>query len=365
MTYQLLSVVGTRPNFVKLAPLDRVFEASGKIDHRIVHTGQHYAPALSGDFLKSLGLKKSLRNLEVGSGPHGAQTGWIMEALEEECSRERPDLMLVVGDVNSTLAGALVAAKLHIPVAHVESGLRSKDRKMPEEINRLVTDRLSDILFVSEPSGVEHLRAEGVDPEAIHLVGNVMIDSLLHCLPAARERDVMSRLGVSRGAYGVVTLHRPSNVDEPERLVRLTRSLESLGHSLPLLYPVHPRTRVRLEECGIEVDSKSGLRLIDPLDYLDFLSLLEGAKLVLTDSGGIQEETTFLGIPCLTLRPNTERPITLEVGTNRLVRIEELESCFQRVLADEWNKGSVPELWDGKTAERILVQLEIFLGSRC
>ena len=345
---ELALVVGARPNFVKAAALLAAFGRWPRLRTTLVHTGQHYDPALSGDFVRELGLPQPEVHLRVGSGSHAVQTARILVRLERWLRGRRVDRLIVVGDVNSTLAAALVGAKLRIPVDHVEAGLRSGDRGMPEETNRIVTDSVASLLFVSEPAGVENLRHEGHAPSSIHHVGNVMIDSLARFLPRSRERAAWRDESLEPGAYGVVTLHRPSNVDDPARLAALYEALGRIARQLPLVFPAHPRT-------PRPDPAPPGLRVRDPLHYLEFLSLVSGCRLVITDSGGIQEEATFLGIPCLTLRDTTERPITVEQGTNTLVGPDpgRLVSLAEDVIAGRYKTGSVPPLWDGHAAERI------------
>jgi UDP-N-acetylglucosamine 2-epimerase (non-hydrolysing) len=357
-------VAGARPNFVKVAPLDRAFRRSGLFRVRLVHTGQHYDDAMSGSFFRDLGMSAPDASLNVGSGSHAAQTARVLDAFEQDLLAHEPDLVVVVGDVNSTSACALAAAKMHYPdgrrprVAHVEAGLRSFDRGMPEEINRIVTDSIADYLFVTEPSGADNLSREGHPLERVFLVGNVMIDTLLSQAARARARGAWRGFGMTHQAYGVVTLHRPSNVDDPCRLLELAAGLESAAASLPLIFPVHPRTRARLDEAG--AGGFRRLVMCDPLPYIDCLSLLAGARAVITDSGGIQEETTVLGVPCLTLRDTTERPITITHGTNRLIGshpaaiLRELET----VLSSPMPNVAAPPLWDGRAAERIVDILE-------
>ncbi len=355
---RVLAVAGARPNFMKIAPLLRELRAREGFAARLVHTGQHYDTAMSESFFRDLGIPEPDANLGVGSGPHGRQTGQVLEKIEDLLQGERPDLVLVVGDVNSTLAAALAAVKLGIAVAHVEAGLRSGDRSMPEEINRLLTDQISDFLFTTEPAGAEHLLREGVPAEKIHFVGNVMIDSLQAHLERARRLDVLERLGLEPGKFGVLTLHRPSNVDEPARLQALFEVLEEIHQRLPIVFPVHPRTRDAIQD---HLGGKSPqLRLTEPLGYLEFLRLLADAGLVLTDSGGIQEETTVLGVPCLTLRENTERPITVAEGTNTVVGTDPatIRAEALKVLDGERRPGRIPERWDGRAAERIVDVLE-------
>jgi len=354
---RILVVAGARPNFMKAAPLIQAARSAG-IDALLVHTGQHYDEGMSQVFLDELGLPSPDHHLGVGSGTHAEVTARCLQRLEQVFLQEQPDRVLVVGDVNSTMAGALAAAKLRIPLAHVEAGLRSFDREMPEEINRLVTDAVADLLFVTEPSGVNNLRHEGRPEEAIHLVGNVMIDTLERFREQAEKRNTASKLNLQRGGYAVMTLHRPSNVDRPEDLKALCENLTWAQERLTVFFPVHPRTRKQLEETGLwdRLAKLPGMRLAEPVGYLDFLSLMITCRAALTDSGGIQEETTVLGIPCLTLRDNTERPITVEQGTNRLVgaRGDRLREALAEILAAPPPKTTRPDLWDGHAAERIM-----------
>lgn len=362
MTRYLACVVGARPNFMKMAPLLRALEAHPEVRPVLVHTGQHYDENLSDVFFQDLGMRRPDVHLEVGSGTHAQQTARVMERLEEVLLQGPPgggryDRLVVVGDVNSTMAAALAAVKLGIPVAHVEAGLRSFDRSMPEEINRLVTDTVADMLFVSEPAGVENLRREGHSGDQIHLVGNVMIDTLRWLLPQAQQRDTLERLGLEPCGYGVVTLHRPANVDQPETLGSLVQVLAEVAEELPMVFPVHPRTRQRLERFGLgdRFSANGRLLLLPPMGYLDFLALSSRARLVVTDSGGLQEESTVLGIPCLTARPNTERPITVEEGTSTLVGSDpaRLREGLRAILEGRYKTGRCPALWDGHAAERI------------
>jgi UDP-N-acetylglucosamine 2-epimerase (non-hydrolysing) len=343
-------VAGARPNFVKAAALLHAFARHGR-RLVLVHTGQHYDAAMSDVFLRQLGIPEPDAHLGVGSGSHAEQTARLLTGLEGFLQGREVARLLVVGDVNSTMAAALVGAKLGIPVDHVEAGLRSGDRRMPEEINRIVVDSVAARFWVSEPAGVENLLREGHPAAAIHHVGNVMIDSLLRILPEARARAIGSEMGLAAGGYAVVTLHRPSNVDDPARLAEIVASLRRLSARVPIVFPVHPRTRARLEAI-----STDGLRLTPPLGYLEFLSLLSGSAAAITDSGGIQEETTCLGIPCLTLRDTTERPVTLSLGTNTLVGsdLALLEAKVTEVVEGTYKTGRVPELWDGRAAERIV-----------
>jgi UDP-N-acetylglucosamine 2-epimerase (non-hydrolysing) len=340
---------------MKLAPVDRALAERADVEHEIVHTGQHYDPEMSVSFFEDLWLPVPDHHLGVGSGSHAAQTAAVLERLEPVLTASRPDIVLVYGDVNSTLAAALVAAKLGIRVGHVEAGLRSRDWTMPEEINRVVVDRLSTLLFVPSRDAIENLRGEGVAEDRIHFVGNVMIDSLCWALGRARERDPVGRHGLGATPYVVATLHRPVNVDDPRTLRELVETLGCLSEAGPVLFPVHPRTRKHLRALGLEVEQHADLRLIEPLGYLEMLGLVAGAALVITDSGGLQEETSFLGVPCLTVRPNTERPVTCMHGTNRLVppRRDVILAAARRALERRTPARPVIERWDGRAAERI------------
>jgi len=358
-------IAAARPNFMKVAPLWRALDkGSDSLQPFLIHTGQHYDKNMSDVFFEDLGLPTPYVHLGVGGGTHAQQTCGVMMKFEELCLKDRPDLILVVGDVNATMATTIVASKLHIPVAHVEAGLRSGDRTMPEEINRLLTDAVADLLLTPSQDGSENLRNEGVAEKRIHFVGNIMIDTLVHSIEKARELNAFSKYGVSAQEYGVVTLHRPANVDDPGSLAQILDVLTNVD--LPLLFPVHPRTRAvintydLINKCGL---AQSKLNLIDPMGYYEFMNLMIHAKLVLSDSGGIQEETTYLNVPCLTLRPNTERPITITQGTNEMATIESIAGQVETVLAGNWKKGTVPELWDGQTAPRIVTVLEDFLAS--
>lgn len=359
----IVSIVGARPNFVKIAPISWQIEKREGVRHTLVHSGQHYDADLSNSFFQHLSIKQPDINLNVGSGAHGAQTGRIMIELEPVLAELRPDWALVVGDVNSTAAASIVAKKLNLKLAHVEAGLRSFDREMPEEINRLVTDAISDLLLITEGSADENLRREGVPAEKVVFTGNVMIDSLVKVLPAARELAMWDSLGFEGGDYLLVTLHRPSNVDTREQLTGLTDVLAGLSDRLPVVFPVHPRTRNRLEQFGVRdyYAGRAGLHLHEPFSYLQFLSLMSRAKGLITDSGGVQEETTYLGVPCITLRPNTERPVTITTGTNELIEPAPgpLREAALRLLDGNWKSGQVPPLWDGHAAERIVDALLI------
>jgi UDP-N-acetylglucosamine 2-epimerase (non-hydrolysing) len=355
---KIINIVGARPNLPKIAPLMREMQRHPEIEPILVHTGQHYDAALSDIFFRQMGIPAPHVNLEVGSGSHAAQTAEVLKRIEPVLIEHKPNLALVVGDVNSTIAVSLAAAKLGIPVAHVEAGLRSFDRSMPEEINRILTDALADYLFVTEEDAIQHLLKEGRPRESIYLVGNVMIDSLRHFLPIAERSPIGDDLGLKNGVgwqrFGVLTLHRPSNVDSTEKLAELLGAIDSIAAEVPVVFPVHPRTQQRLAQAGIKTHPQ--LKLIPPVGYLDFLCLLSKATLVLTDSGGIQEETTALGVPCLTLRENTERPITISEGTNLLIGTDppKILAAAQQVLRGKGKPGGIPPFWDGHAAERIV-----------
>jgi UDP-N-acetylglucosamine 2-epimerase (non-hydrolysing) len=360
----ILHVVGARPNYMKVAPVVAALRRIAGLRQVLVNTGQHYDKAMAGIFLEEFGLGAPDVDLGVGPGSHATQTAKIMIGFERVCLDQQPDLVVVVGDVNSTMAATLVAAKLLIPVAHVEAGLRSFDRTMPEEINRVVTDRLADILLTPSADADDNLLAEGAFPSRIHRVGNVMIDTLARFLPMATLDRIRDRIPVEDSAYVVVTLHRPSNVDSPNALRAFLDVMTRIADRLPVVFPVHPRTRARLDELGV-TSNGSRLWLTDPLGYVDFLSLTAHARIVLTDSGGLQEESTVLGIPCLTLRENTERPSTVTHGTNRVVGTDPstILRSFDEVMANPPAKRC-PELWDGYTAERIARVIETFLSAR-
>lgn len=356
-------VAGARPNFMKIAPLmKRIAEqnsqaAGARFEVRLVHTGQHYDQKMSDVFFKELGIPEPDINLGVGSGSQAAQTASVMTSFEPVCLKEKPQWVIVVGDVNSTVACTLVCAKMGIRVAHVEAGLRSFDRTMPEEINRIVTDSLADLLLTPSEDGNENLRREGVAEERIKLVGNIMIDSLIENLPMSRQAAVMGRLGLKPGQFAFVTLHRPSNVDCRDSLTAIMAEVERLAARLPVVFPIHPRTRKMLSEFGIKTSEGRGLQLIDPVGYHDSLSLTENARLLLTDSGGLQEEATYFRTPCLTLRPNTERPVTLTMGSNRLTNLPRLASDIDEFLGGPERRGQIPPLWDGGTARRTLDEI--------
>ena len=355
---KIINVVGARPNFMKIAPIHRLMMNDDKIDPILVHTGQHYDERMSKLFFDDLGLPQPDIYLGIGSGSHAVQTAKIMLDFEKICLEHKPDLVLVVGDVNSTAACSLVAKKLHIKVAHVEAGLRSKDREMPEEINRLVTDAISDLLFTTEKSGTENLQREGIPPEKIHFVGNVMIDSLVMNLDKAQDSAILDQLKLQKRNYILVTLHRPSNVDEEDVLTRLVHMFGDIEKEIPVIFPIHPRTLKMIEQYGLKkrVEEMKNLVLLEPQGYLDFLSLMMNAKALLTDSGGIQEETTYLGIPCITMRENTERPITAELGTNVVAgrRVDYIRKLIDKIIQGEWKEHRIPPLWDGNAASRIV-----------
>jgi len=346
----ILHVVGARPNFMKVAPVYNALALHEHFCQLMVHTGQHYDANMSDVFFRQLAIPAPDINLGIGSGSHSVQTARMMIELEQVITDRKPDLVVVYGDVNSTVAAALVCAKLLVPVAHVEAGLRSGDRTMPEEINRLLTDQIADLLFTPSVDGNENLAREGIAPHKVHLVGNVMIDTLLRLLPQTEGLPLPLA-----SPFALVTLHRPSNVDRPEMLAAIVKTLQTISCDIPVLFSVHPRTRQRLEALDIQIDSAANLHLLGPVGYLEFLALQRHATLVITDSGGIQEETTYLGIPCLTVRENTERPITVSVGTNQLVGQDMtcLLSAVESVLAGRAKKGTTPLLWDGKASERI------------
>lgn len=368
-------IVGARPNFVKIAPIMRALARRNNFSTRLIHTGQHYDVAMNEVFFADLRIPKPDLNLEVGSGTSTAQTAQVMLKLEPVMASRRPDLLLVVGDVNSTLAAALVAAKLGVPLAHVEAGLRSNDLTMPEEINRIITDRLSNLLFTTERAGNENLIEEGVSPEKIFFVGNVMIDSMLASLERAEPAGgTLSELDPSNAiaadaanGFAFVTLHRPSNVDDPEKLAGLLKALSTISRDIPLVFPMHPRTKAVIQNAelgGLLQDSR--VLVSPPLSYLRALGLMREAKFVITDSGGVQEETTALGVPCLTARENTERPITIDEGTNTLIGAcpDAIIAAANDILRNGGKGGRIPALWDGKASERIADRIEAYLGAR-
>lgn len=361
-TIKILNVVGARPNFMKIAPLIHEMKKSNKLVPLLVHTGQHYDKNMSDSFFVDLNIPDPDYHLGVGGGSQAEQTAKIMIEFEKVCIKELPDLVLVVGDVNSTIAAALVAKKLGIKVAHVEAGLRSFDRTMPEEINRIITDSISDFLFITEQSGMDNLEKEGIPKEKVFFVGNVMIDCLINNLEKIKSLETSKKMGLKDKEFGIVTLHRPSNVDNSGALESILKSIEKIQESTPLIWPIHPRTKNNIEKFGLKqkVDNFKNVKLTEPLGYLEFISLVINSKMVLTDSGGIQEETTFLGVPCITLRENTERPVTVTSGTNILVGTNK-EKLFNAINTIQKinKKNATPPLWDGKASERIVRILEI------
>jgi UDP-N-acetylglucosamine 2-epimerase (non-hydrolysing) len=375
-------IAAARPNFMKIAPLYHALKREDWADPVIVHTGQHYDLNMSDAFFKDLELPEPHIHLGIGSGSHAEQTGKVMIAYEKVLMEHRPDLVVVVGDVNSTMACTIAAVKVsyglshdsrftihnsraHRPlVAHLEAGLRSFDRTMPEEINRLVTDSLANILWTPSPGGDENLLREGISKEKVVCVGNIMIDSLEMLRHKIEEKEIYKEFNVDKGGYGLITLHRPSNVDNPEILSGLCNTLTRVADKIPLIFPAHPRTRKNLKNFGLKngLEKAEGIFLIEPMNYIHFMNLVFNCRLAITDSGGIQEETTYLGIPCLTLRPNTERPITVDQGTNQLCSPNNLEGLVWKILAGEMSQSRVPELWDGHTAERVVKSIKSYMS---
>jgi UDP-N-acetylglucosamine 2-epimerase (non-hydrolysing) len=376
MPFKIFNVIGARPNIMKMAPLVEEMRRHDDLRSVLVHTGQHYDPAMSDVFLQQLQMGEPEYNLRVGPGTHHAQTAQIVKSFGELVQSDRPDMIVVAGDVNSTMACALVAAKEMIPISHVESGLRSFDRGMPEEVNRIVTDALADLLFTTEESASENLLREGADPDKIYFVGNTMIDTLARMLETARQSPIRRRLGLRSGGFVLLTLHRPSNVDDPSRLLETLGAVEQIAQWLPVLFPVHPRVASKLsgpKRESVHVwdgDGKvgdTGLWMMQPVSYIEFLSLMDSSAFVITDSGGVQEETTYLGVPCLTYRENTERPITTLKGTNHLVGADprKLVAAAKKALGRERGSTFNPiPLWDGHAAERIVASIREFLGER-
>lgn len=378
MTRTIHLIAAARPNFMKIAPLYHALAKEPNLDPVIVHTGQHYDLNMSDAFFQDLRLPEPHIHLGAGSGSHAEQTGRVMIAYEKVVMEKRPDMVVVVGDVNSTIACTLAATKvvyslaendsatgLNRPVvAHLEAGLRSFDRTMPEEVNRLATDVLADLLWTPSPDGDEHLQHEGVAPEKIVRVGNIMIDSLEMMRETIEATPVYEQHGVEKGNYAVLTLHRPANVDSPESLKALCDMINHLSTRMPIIFPVHPRTRKNLEQTGLikELADEPAIKLLEPQNYISFMNLIFNCRLAITDSGGLQEETTYLGIPCLTLRPNTERPITITQGTNQLCTLDDVEAKIDAVLAGDSGKGSKPELWDGQTADRVVASIKRVFG---
>ncbi len=360
---RIACVVGARPNFMKVAPILHAMKKKPELQPLLIHTGQHYDKYLSDVFFDELGIDPPDISLGVGSGTHAQQTAAVMVAIEKVLIQandkgEPFDRMVVVGDVNSTAAAAIAAVKLHIPVAHVEAGLRSSDRRMPEEVNRVITDAICDMLLVSEPSGVENLKREGHLDQHIHLVGNVMIDTLLAQVERAKTMGTVEQYNLVKNQYGVITLHRPSNVDDPEVLRGLIDVLIDISSEMDFVFPIHPRTKARLEEFGLEsrLNDCAGIRCLGPIGYLEFLNLTSQASVIVTDSGGLQEESTALGVPCLTMRENTERPITVDEGTSTLIgsSASDLHACLRKVIDGTYKTGKCPDLWDGSAADRIV-----------
>jgi len=355
---KIINIVGARPNFMKIAPIQREMVKHRQIHPVLLHTGQHYDEKMSKLFFEDLEMPQPDIYLGVGSGTHAQQTAKIMIEFEKVIEAKKPDLILVVGDVNSTAACSMVAAKMGVKIAHVEAGLRSFDRTMPEEINRIVTDALSDFLFVTEKSGMENLQREGISDKKIFFTGNVMIDSLVYFMQKAENSDILHQLRLNGQPYVLITLHRPSNVDVRENFVNLLDAFAEIEKELSIVFPIHPRSRKMMHQFGLDkkASKMKNLKLLDPIGYLDFMQLMRRAKLVLTDSGGIQEETTYLGIPCLTMRENTERPVTIEIGTNILIGsdTEKVVTETKKILRGDVKNGMIPELWDGRAAERIV-----------
>ena len=361
---KILSVVGARPNFMKVAPLHRAFSRDSRLVSKIVHTGQHYDARMSDVFFNQLELPEPDYFLGVGGGTHTQQTAKIMLEFEQVMATEKPDVVLVVGDVNSTIACALVAVKEHVPLVHVEAGLRSGDRRMPEEVNRMLTDSISDDLFVTEEAGMTNLAREGVSAGKIHFVGNVMIDSLVHYRQKASQMDLLEKRSLNPKQYVLMTMHRPSNVDDGEGLRAILDIIRNTATRLPVLFPIHPRTRNNMGKFGLlaELETLKNVTLEEPQGYLEFLYLMENAALIVTDSGGIQEETTYLQVPCITFRASTERPVTVELGTNYLLSDLDpasVDDLTQKILSGQAKKGTIPPLWDGQAAERITAILKI------
>jgi UDP-N-acetylglucosamine 2-epimerase (non-hydrolysing) len=364
--YTIDLIAGARPNFMKIAPLYHSLMRTEWANPRIVHTDQHWDENLSKLIFRDLGLPTPHFSLGAGGGTQGEVTAKVLVGYEKICLESPPDLTVVVGDVNSTMAAAIAATKLHIPIAHLEAGLRSNDRRMPEEVNRLVTDQLADLLWIPSLDGRDHLLREGIPSERIEFVGNIMIDSFEMLRDRIEANDTRTSLRLSHGGYALVTLHRPSNVDDPARLIEIVSMLERTAESIPCVYPVHPRTRGRLDQIGVwaRLQLNPRIVLVDPLPYIAFMNLLVGSRLALTDSGGLQEETTYLGIPCLTLRENTERPITVNEGTNQLVALDTVDEFLREVLEGKAKVGRIPTLWDGRTSERVADSAHRFVRSR-
>ena len=358
-------IAAARPNFMKVAPLFHALHREPWCDVALIHTGQHYDANMSGDFFRDLGLPDPTHHLGVGAGTHALQTGGVMIAYERACAAEPPDWIIVVGDVNSTMACALVGAKLRIPVAHLEAGLRSRDRTMPEEINRIVTDAVASCLWTPSTDADDNLRAEGVPAERIEMVGNIMIDSYEMLREAIEARATRDQFGLAPKSYAVITLHRPVNVDDRSVLGGLVDEIRAAARSLPVVFPIHPRTRKNLEQFGLydRLSRESHVHIVEPMGYIDFMGLVREARIVVTDSGGMQEETTYLNIPCLTIRDTTERPITISQGSNRLVQVGGVHAAIEQSLADGWPAARRPKFWDGRTAERVVASLRRRTGA--
>lgn len=359
---KIINVVGARPNFMKIAPLMKAYKESAIIEPVLLHTGQHYDDNMSRLFFDELGIPKPDIYLGIGSGSHAQQTARIMEKFDDVCTELKPDAILVVGDVNSTMACSLVASKTGVKIVHLEAGLRSGDRRMPEEINRLVTDVLADLLLTPSRDADENLIREGISPEKIRFVGNIMIDTLFQFLPIADKSDILTKMSLSPKEYILITMHRPSNVDTRDNLEAILKAFAEIQDKAKIVFPMHPRTLGRIKEFGLDgfVKSLKNLIITEPAGYLDFQKLMSNSKLVITDSGGIQEETTALGIPCITVRENTERPVTVWQGTNEIIGTDmvKLIEYSNKALDGNWKKGAIPELWDGKTAGRVVKTLE-------
>jgi UDP-N-acetylglucosamine 2-epimerase (non-hydrolysing) len=364
---KVILVCGARPNFMKVSPIIKAMAKSGRLTPFLVHTGQHYDEKMSKSFFDLLHIPKPDVDLGVGSGTHAEQTGKVMIEFEKVCQRERPDLVLVVGDVNSTMACTIAAKKLWLPVAHVEAGLRSWDMKMPEEVNRVVTDSLCDLFFTTDPDANANLKTMGVPADRVHFAGNVMIDTLLDNVERSKGNPILETMGVQPGQYAFLTMHRPSNVDHKDVLGGLLGAFDHIQKKIPIVFPAHPRTVKMIREFGFgpRFEAMTGIKVCEPLDYHQMLKLNRNARFALTDSGGLQEETTVLGIPCITMRNNTERPITVVVGTSEVVGNDpaKIIDAAERILAGKWKKGGIPEGWDGKAGERIVAVIESFLGA--
>ncbi len=363
---KIINVVGARPNFMKIAPVMTAMEKSNKIEPLLLHTGQHYDEKMSSLFFEELNIRKPDIYLGVGSDTHAKQVAKIMEKFDDVAAEVKPDAILVVGDVNSTMACSIVAAKLGIKIIHLEAGLRSYDRTMPEEINRIVTDSLADLLLTPSEDGTANLLKEGVDKSKIHLVGNIMIDTLFHFLPLAEKSKIMAEHNLKKDEYALVTLHRPSNVDEKESLSAILNTLKIIQQNLKIVFPVHPRTTHKIRDFGLEnlVSSMPNLIITEPIGYLDFQKLMSNSKFVITDSGGIQEETTALKIPCITVRENTERPVTIWEGSNELAGtdMKKVLELSQKAINNNWKESKIPNLWDGKTSSRVVSAIENYFN---